>query len=133
MPASERSPQQRRIPETALLVVLLAVTFILPVVLMRRKSATFDEVVHLPARYSYLNTGLFKINPQHPPLIKEICALPLLFMDLKMPVDRDTLRQGNLPLTYQWGFGRRFLYSQDADRILFRGRIMAVGLSLGLA
>jgi len=133
MPASEGSPQQRRIPETALLVVLLALTFVLPVVLMRRKSATFDEVVHLPAGYSYLTTGLFKINPQHPPLIKEICALPLLFMDLKMPVDRETLRQGNLPLTYQWGFGRRFLYSQDADRILFRGRIMAVGLSLGLA
>jgi len=100
---------------------------------MRRKSATFDEVVHLPAGYSYLTTGLFKINPQHPPLIKEICALPLLFMDLKMPVDRETLRQGNIPLTYQWGFGRRFLYSQDADQILFRGRIMAVGLSLGLA
>jgi len=133
MPASEGSPQPRRIPQTALLVVLLALTFVLPVTLMRQKSATFDEVVHLPAGYSYLTTGLFKINPQHPPLIKEICALPLLFMDLQMPVDRETLRQGNVSLTYQWGFGRRFLYSQDADQILFRGRLMAVGLSLGLA
>ncbi|MCI0657126.1 MAG: glycosyltransferase family 39 protein, partial [Acidobacteria bacterium] len=133
MPASEGSPQRRRIPETALLIVLLALTLVLPVALMRRKSATFDEVAHLPAGYSYLTTGLFKINPQHPPLIKEICALPLLFMDLKMPVDKNTLERSNVPLTYQWGFGHRFLYSQDADRILFAGRIMAVGLSLGLA
>jgi len=133
MPASEGSPQLRRIPETTLLIALLALTFVIPVALMRSKSATFDEVVHLPAGYSYLKTGLIKINPQHPPLIKEICALPLLFMDLQMPVDRETLARSNIPLTYQWGFGRRFLYTQDADRILFRGRLMAVGLSLGLA
>src|SRR5262245_34782545 len=133
MPASDGSPQRGRIPETALLIILLVLTLVLPVALMRRKSATFDEVAHLPAGYSYLTTGLFKINPQHPPLIKEICALPLLFMDLKMPVDRETLERSKVPLTYQWGFGHRFLYSQDADRILFAGRLMAVGLSLGLA
>lgn len=100
---------------------------------MRGKSATFDEVAHLPAGYSYWATGEFKINPQHPPLIKEICSLPLLFMDLKMPVDRETLRASNPGLVYQWGFGRKFLYSQNADRILFWGRVPAVLLSLGLA
>ena len=133
MPPTVGPPLRGRIGENALLVVLLAGSFLLPAVLMRGKSATFDEVAHLPAGYSYLTTGVFKINPQHPPLIKEICALPLLFMDLKMPVDRETLRRSRPGLTYQWGFGRKFLYSQDADRILFWGRIPAVVLSLGLA
>ena len=103
---------------------------------MGRKSATFDEVAHLPAGYSYLATRSIRINPQHPPLIKEICALPLLFMGVRMPVDPETLRNTPVSLTYQWGFGKRFLYQQgerNADRILFWGRVPAVLLSLGLA
>jgi len=100
---------------------------------MGRKSATFDEVAHLPAGYSYLVTRSIRINPQHPPLIKEICALPLLLMDVKMPVDRETLRNTAVSLTYQWGFGKRFLYGQNADLLLFSGRVPAVLLSLGLA
>ena len=133
MSPTERAPRRARTWEHALLGLLLAGTFVFPLALLRGKSATFDEVAHLPAGYSYLTTGLFKINPQHPPLIKEICAVPLLFMNLKMPVDRETLRRANPGLTYQWGFGRRFLYSQDADRILFWGRVPAVLLSFGLA
>src|SRR5215471_4538083 len=115
MPSSVKLPARGRAPQLALLILMIAGTFLVPVALMRGKSATFDEVAHLPAGYSYWKTGLFTINPQHPPLIKELCSLPLLFMDLKMPVDPDTLRSSNLPLTYQWGFGRRFLYSQNAD------------------
>lgn len=113
--------------------LLLAAAFLVPVFLMVRKSATFDEVAHLPAGYSYLVTRSIRINPQHPPLIKEICALPLLLMDVKMPVDGETLRNTPVSLTYQWGFGKRFLYGQDADRLLFWGRLPAVLLSLGLA
>jgi len=100
---------------------------------MGRKSATFDEVAHLPAGYSYLVTQSIRINPQHPPLIKEICALPLLLLDVKMPVDRETLRNAAVSLTYQWGFGKRFLYGQNADLLLFWGRVPAVLLSLALA
>ncbi len=130
--AGEGTGRERRwrIPLQAL---LLSAAFLIPVLLMRGKSATFDEVAHLPAGYSYLVTRAIRINPQHPPLIKELCALPLLFMDLRMPVDAATLQSRPVPLTYQWGFGKRFLYSQDADRILFRGRVPAVLLSLGLA
>jgi dolichyl-phosphate-mannose-protein mannosyltransferase len=113
--------------------LLLGAAFLIPLLLMGGKSATFDEVVHLPAGYSYLATRAIQINPQHPPLIKEICALPLLFMDVRMPVDPETLRKTSVSLTYQWKFGRQFLYSQNADRLLFWGRVPAVLLSLGLA
>jgi len=118
---------------TLVAAVLLTASFLLPATLMRKKSATFDEVAHLPAGYSYLKTGLFKINPHHPPLLKQICALPLLFLDPELPMDRETLLRSQIPPDYQWEFGKRFLYTQDADRLLFWGRVPAVLLSTGLA
>jgi len=35
-------------------VLLVAAAFLMPVVIMRGKSATSDETAHLPAGYSYL-------------------------------------------------------------------------------
>ena len=32
-----------------------------------------------------LKTGDFGLNPEHPPLVKMLAALPLLSMDLKVP------------------------------------------------
>jgi hypothetical protein len=132
MPSEARPAPQPLVARIAGSLLLVA-ALLIPATLMRGKSATFDEVAHLPAGYTYLTTGLFKINPQHPPLIKELCALPLLFLDLKSPVDRERLERERTPLTYQWGFGKAFLFSQDADRILFWGRIPAVILSALLA
>src|SRR5262249_38682503 len=38
---------------------------------------TFDEGAHLAAGYSYLMTGDFRLNPEHPPLLKMLWAAPL--------------------------------------------------------
>jgi len=40
-------------------------------------SATFDETAHLAAGLSYLERGDFRLNPEHPPLVKVWAALPL--------------------------------------------------------
>src|SRR5262245_65712521 len=45
---------------------------------MRRKTITNDEIVHIPAGYQYLTAGNFRLNPEHPPLIKMWATLPLL-------------------------------------------------------
>ncbi len=94
--------------------VLLAVVMVVPAIIMTEKSATFDEVTHLPAGYSYLIEHSIRYNPQHPPLIKEICALPLLLLDLRYP---------ERPSENEWTYGRDFLFRQDAQQILFWGRI----------
>ena len=104
--------------------VLLTVVIVVPAVMMTGKSATFDEVTHLPAGYSYLIEHSIRYNLQHPPLIKEICALPLLLLDLRYP---------ERPSENEWTYGREFLFRQDAQRILFWGRIPALLLSLGMA
>lgn len=38
---------------------------------------TFDEGAHLTAGYSYWSTGDFRLNPEHPPLLKLLWAAPL--------------------------------------------------------
>ena len=44
----------------------------------RTTSATFDETAHLPGGYTSLVWHDFRLNPEHPPLVKEWAALPLL-------------------------------------------------------
>src|SRR5438105_4550081 len=90
--------------EAALRIVrsaLLTLAFGFPFLLMLGKSVTSDEVAHIPAGYSYLRTGRITLNPMHPPLVKELCALPLLFMDLPMPADEPTIEAMARDIRYQ--------------------------------
>ena len=43
----------------------------------RLKTPVFDEPAHIGAGLSYFATREFRVNLQHPPLLKEIGALPL--------------------------------------------------------
>lgn len=45
-------------------------------------SPTFDEPFHLAAGYIQLTTGDHRVVPDHPPLYRQIAAIPLLWMDL---------------------------------------------------
>lgn len=44
---------------------------------MRHNGVTVDEFIHLQAGYRYLQCGEFGNNPEHPPLVKLIAALPI--------------------------------------------------------
>jgi hypothetical protein len=100
----------------------------LAVTSMRTTSAVYDETAHLPAGYSYLTQRDFRMNPEHPPLVKELAALPLLFMDVRARMGSEPWRGAR-----QWEFGNRFLYHwNDGDRLLFRGRLAVVALACAL-
>jgi hypothetical protein len=94
-----------------------------------RQSATYDEGAHLPAGYSYLMTGDHRLNPEHPPLAKLIAAAPLLLVPgIVFKTDDLAWTTGR-----QWELGRRFLYAwNDADRLLFWGRLPIVALGAAL-
>ena len=47
------------------------------ILFIQANSQTVDEAMHLAAGYSYLAKKDFRIEPQNPPLIKELLALPL--------------------------------------------------------
>jgi len=108
---------------------LLAALFLQCVLSMRLLSATYDEHAHLPAGYTYWKTGSLRLNPQHPPLVKLLAGFPLLFLSPKVDW-QDESWAGERPS--QWRFGARFLYGwgNDADRLLFWGRMPMVLLTL---
>ena len=120
--------------------VLLAAFALQAVTSMARKSVTTDEVVHLPAGYSYLKTCDFRMNPEHPPLIKVIAALPLLAMDVDGGLDKKEWearveeKQGVKLFNTddEWDYGWWFLFHwNDAKTVIFWGRVMMVAMSLG--
>ena len=111
------------VPAGLVLYVVLCLTS------MRQKSPTFDEVAYLPAGYMQLTRGDFRLMAEHPPLLKAVAALPLLAMDVRVAdSDRAWARRR------YFEFGRRFLFLwNDADRVIFRGRVVVVLLAAVLA
>lgn len=95
-------------------------------------SATRDELAHLPAGYSYLTQQDMRLNPEHPPLIKDLAALPLIFINnIVFPANANSWTK---ELNGQWGFGEEFLYhsGNPADKMIFWGRIPMVFVMLFL-
>jgi hypothetical protein len=99
---------------------------------MTGNSAIMDEVAHIPAGYSYLHFGDYRLNPEHPPLMKDLAGLPLQFMNLKFPVD---VPAWATDINGQWEAGWHFLYhvGNDAAAILFWSRlpILLVAVAFG--
>jgi len=93
-------------------------------------SQTIDEAVHLSAGYSALRTGDFRLNPEHPPLIKLLSAAPLLALRLDVPTNHPSWASRD-----EWEFGRQLLYHNrvPAHEILFTGRLANIVLTLLLA
>lgn len=110
---------------------ILASMFALSFATMIGDSAITDEIAHIPAGYSYLKYGDYRLNPEHPPLIKELATFPLLFLDLKFPIDRPAWTQD---VNGQWDSGWNFLYNigNNADKILFASRLPILLLAIGL-
>ncbi|MFC1663180.1 ArnT family glycosyltransferase [Patescibacteria group bacterium] len=93
------------------------------------KSQTIDEGPHLSAGYSYLATGDWRINPEHPPLVKFLAGLFVLPLNPRLPLDNPAWQEYN-----QWEFGRAFLYDNTvpADSLLLAGRLPMILISLTL-
>ena len=92
---------------------ILGIMFILMFFSAWNESATFDEVAHIPAGYSYLTQQDYRINPEHPPLVKDISAVPLLFLNLNFKTDTPVWTE--LINGRQWDMGKIFLYESDND------------------
>ncbi|HEY1265600.1 MAG TPA: glycosyltransferase family 39 protein, partial [Terriglobales bacterium] len=95
---------------------------------MRRNSITWDEDDHIYAGYMSLKHGDFGLNPEHPPLVKMLAALPLLDLPLKMPA----LQARFFKIEAFLG-GKEFIFQNDFEQILFRARMAASLLTLLLA
>jgi len=101
-------------------------------------SAIIDEVAHLPAGYSYIVKQDMRLNPEHPPLIKDLAGASIW---LYSQIDNSKINfPDNIPawqsaINGQWDFGFDFLYrnGNDANKLILLGRLpmLAILLLLG--
>lgn len=70
--------QPYSIREVAFLIAICVTFASLAISFARHSAPTFDEVVRLPAGITYLRWHDYRLNPDHPPLLKKLVALPLL-------------------------------------------------------
>lgn len=113
--------------------LLLGLMFALGFYSMRGDAAIVDEIAHIPAGYSYLHFGDFRLNPEHPPLLKDMAGLPLQFLHLKFP---SSISAWTTEPNGQWETGWNFIYhiGNNADQVIFWARIpiLILALILGL-
>ncbi len=109
--------------------ILLSVMLFLMLASSWNDSAIIDELAHVPAGYSYVFLQDFRLNPEHPPLIKALSAIPLVSLDLNFPKNVPSWESD---INGQWTQGAKFLYESgnDPDRILRLMRLPVILLAI---
>jgi tetratricopeptide (TPR) repeat protein len=126
--ADQKPVISRRIRLVVGVTLLLAVMAAELALSARQQSQTFDEAAHIFAGYRYWTTFDFGANPEHPPLVKLVAAIPLLRLPLRVP---------SIPIDLfklvEYKTGREFLYGNDANVLLWRARMAAAVFTICLA
>ncbi|HDZ84953.1 MAG TPA: hypothetical protein ENH35_00175 [Candidatus Moranbacteria bacterium] len=110
------------------------------------QAITTDELPHIASGYYYIKTGKLFLNPEHPPLIKDLAALPLLFINPVLPEISSEIKlydgyawrdyppneyifSKNLEIENdQWDWGRVFIYhpQNNSEWIIFWSRFSVI-------
>lgn len=130
-----------------LLGLMMVVFLVVSLLLSYQESTTMDEKAHIPAGYSYVKYQDMRINPEHPPLLKDLAGFPLLFLTPApiMPQSDPLWESGDqLDLAKfpegpartwglaQWAFGDKILHDHgnNANVITFWARVPMILVSL---
>jgi len=101
---------------------LIAVQMLLTIIVIHRESLTFDEGDHAFAGFMMWHSGDYGLNPEHPPLVKLLAALPTLGRNLWVPElqNRDFKVEAYMS-------GGEWLARNDGDRnqLVFQMRLAA--------
>jgi 4-amino-4-deoxy-L-arabinose transferase-like glycosyltransferase len=127
-----REPARLRIAAAALCALLVVIFSWQLWLHATSTSATLDEPVHLLAGHRYLQCGDYAFNPEHPPLLKALAAMPLQGMDLRMPSGLPC-NPGFISKPRQFQLAAEFMADNGGDRVLLRARMGASLLGVVLA
>lgn len=107
-----------------LITAILGITAAVSVINADRDTLIYDESAHIAAGYSYLTQHDMRLNPEHPPLLKNIAAIPLLFIRPNFDTSQDFWTKDNADDS-QWNAGRSLLFESgnDPDQIIFWSRL----------
>lgn len=103
-------------------VILLGLFFGLSFGAMTGDAAIVDELAHVPAAYSYDHYGDYRVNAEHPPLMKNLAGWPLQFLHLNFPSDTANWNSTH-PEQYTLGYDFLYHYGNSAAEILFWARL----------
>lgn len=78
-------------------------------------SPIVDEIPHIGAGYSYIEKGDMRLNPEHPPLAKDLAGIALHFLNLKQTAFETKF--WNEDINGQWNFGRNLIFNSGNDAI----------------
>jgi hypothetical protein len=120
---SDRRPGAGRRLQASLVAFLCAVAFAQAWSSLRHKSMTFDEATYIPSGYSYVVTGDYRLNPEHPPLMKLLSGIGLLRVRPALDTTHPTWDSAD-----QWGFSRHFFDDADIEieRVVSAARLPTV-------
>jgi hypothetical protein len=110
----------------AALALICLASFSLMLWASRTDSAIMDELAHIPAGYGYVNQLDYRLNPEHPPLIKALAMLPVeMFVQPTYPTSSAAW---TTEVNGQWDMGTAFLYNSgnDANAIIWTARLMPI-------
>ena len=95
----------------SILVVLIAL--VLAITSLWDDSFIVDEIPHVGAGYSYITKNDFRLNPEHPPLAKDVAGLALSFLTIDQSVF--STQYWTTDINGQWNFGRTLIYNPTND------------------
>lgn len=113
------------------LVLMLIIMSFLLIKNAHDDSATTDEPIHILTGYEYWK-GVFTVNPEHPPLGKQLAAIPLNFIVKPLlPVDQKFTSAINNFYYDSWvetkSYAQNWLYNtfgNNPDEIVFAARMI---------
>ncbi|PIR73773.1 MAG: hypothetical protein COU40_00685 [Candidatus Moranbacteria bacterium CG10_big_fil_rev_8_21_14_0_10_35_21] len=112
----------------------IIITVFISVLNAKNDSLIYDEIAHIPAGISYLQEHDLRLNPEHPPLLKNLIAIPLVLGGFNFDIQNDFWEEN--PNDAQWNAGKNFLYASgnNPEKIAFLARlpIILIFVILGL-
>jgi 4-amino-4-deoxy-L-arabinose transferase-like glycosyltransferase len=112
-------------------VLLLALMAGLQMWSATKESQVWDEGFELGSGYAYLKTGRLRFNLEQPPLAKVLAALPLLYLNPRLPVeDPSWINKQDIEFGFAFMFHNRV--PTDTMLIAARSSIILLTAALGL-
>jgi 4-amino-4-deoxy-L-arabinose transferase-like glycosyltransferase len=87
-----------------------------------------DEVPHIGAGFSYVSQLQYRLNPEHPPLIKDLAGLAILPLGINRDVFK--LPAWTTDVNGQWNFGRAVIFNAgvNPDTVKMVARLPMLGV-----
>jgi len=123
---------KKKLKEAIIILAAFVIITLTAVTSMSQKSLTNDEIAHITAGYSYVKSFDYRLNNEHPPLVKLLSGFSLALFVKPNIYFQDEWDNEERINAGQWKYSKRFFfeYNDNADEILFFARLPIILLTL---